>query len=283
MAKGSDNKFPKLIITEGSAPSNADSGDQKLYIDSSDHKLKRKDSSGTVVSIEDAGSGAPTTSKYVTTAADGGLSAEVVIPGMAGNADIAGAAGAGVSYEFDSGSLPTWTSAVAAEDINTTIKSYYYASVTDNTERLAYYAWSPAGGAAFDARAKMTGGINTALGFNFGLLIMNSDNSVRAVIQIAYQLASAPYYTNVQAFTYASSTWTQRGVNWLVNPVSPVYYRITRDGSNNLTFWYGADGIGWQAIAVQALTFTVARIGFRIAGAAASTAYLACDWLRANV
>lgn len=55
MAKGSDNKFPKLIITEGSAPSNADSGDQKLYIDSADHKLKRKNSSGTVVTIESTG------------------------------------------------------------------------------------------------------------------------------------------------------------------------------------------------------------------------------------
>lgn len=237
----------------------------------------------TLANLKTAMSVPPNTTPYVTTASDAGLSAEVVIPGLAGSADIAGAAGAGVSYEFDSGSLPTWTSAVAAEDINTTFKSHYYASVTDNTERLSYFAWSPAGAAAFDARAKMTGGINIASGFNFGLIIMNSDNSTRAVIQIAHQIATPPYYTSVQAFTYASSTYTQRGVNWQVNPVSPVYYRITRDGSNNLTFWYGADGIGWQAIAVQALTFTVARIGFRILGGSAATSYLACDWLRMNV
>jgi hypothetical protein len=56
MAKASDNQFPKIIITEGSAPSNATSGDQKLYLDSSDHHLKRKNSSGTVVDIEAGGS-----------------------------------------------------------------------------------------------------------------------------------------------------------------------------------------------------------------------------------
>lgn len=57
MTIGSDNKFPKIIVTESTAPSNADSGDQKLYIDSSDHKLKRKNSSGTVVDIEAGGGG----------------------------------------------------------------------------------------------------------------------------------------------------------------------------------------------------------------------------------
>ena len=56
MALGSDNKFPKVIVVEGSAPSNADSGDQKLFIDSADHHLKRKNSSGTVVDIESGGS-----------------------------------------------------------------------------------------------------------------------------------------------------------------------------------------------------------------------------------
>lgn len=236
----------------------------------------------TLANLKTALSVPPNTTPYVTTAADAGLSAEVAIPGMAGSADIAGAAGAGVSYEFDSGSLPTWSSAVAAEDINTTFKSHYYASVTDNTERLAYWAWSPAGAAAFDARAKMTGGINVANGFNFGLLIMNSDNSTRALIQTAGQTSAPPFYPNVQAYTFASATYTQRGANWTLGS-SSVYLRIVRDGSNNLTFMYGTDGIGWLTVAVQALTFTVARIGFRVLGYTGATAYFACDWLRMNV
>lgn len=52
MAIGSDNKFPKIIITEGSAPSSPSAGDQKLYIDSADHHLKRKNSSGSVTDLE---------------------------------------------------------------------------------------------------------------------------------------------------------------------------------------------------------------------------------------
>lgn len=54
MTKASDNIFPKVLIVEGSAPSSPSSGDQALYIDSSDHKLKRKNSSGTVTTIEGA-------------------------------------------------------------------------------------------------------------------------------------------------------------------------------------------------------------------------------------
>lgn len=57
MAKASDNKFPKLIVTEGATPSNPASGDQKLFIDTADHKLKRVNSSGTVTTIEGGGGG----------------------------------------------------------------------------------------------------------------------------------------------------------------------------------------------------------------------------------
>jgi hypothetical protein len=66
MTKASDNLFPKVIIVEGSAPSSPSAGDQTLFIDSSDHKLKRKNSSGTVTSIETAaGSGTLVEIDYV--------------------------------------------------------------------------------------------------------------------------------------------------------------------------------------------------------------------------
>jgi len=50
----SDNPFPSFLVTEGSAPSSPAAGKQRLYIDSADHKLKRKNSSGTVTTIEAA-------------------------------------------------------------------------------------------------------------------------------------------------------------------------------------------------------------------------------------
>ena len=58
MAIGSDNKYPKIIVTEGSAPASPSSGDQKLFIDSSDHHLKRKNSAGAVVDVEASAAGA---------------------------------------------------------------------------------------------------------------------------------------------------------------------------------------------------------------------------------
>jgi hypothetical protein len=52
---GSNNEFPKVILVEqGSTPSNPSAGDQKLFIDSADHHLKRVNSSGTVTDVESA-------------------------------------------------------------------------------------------------------------------------------------------------------------------------------------------------------------------------------------
>jgi hypothetical protein len=52
MTKASDNAFPSILVTEGTEPSAPAAGKQRLYIDSTSHKLKRTDSSGTDVTIE---------------------------------------------------------------------------------------------------------------------------------------------------------------------------------------------------------------------------------------
>lgn len=56
MAKASDNPYPSLLVVEGSAPASPPAGDQRLFIDSADHKLKRVNSSGTVTTVEGGGS-----------------------------------------------------------------------------------------------------------------------------------------------------------------------------------------------------------------------------------
>ena len=48
----SDNPFPAILITVGTEPAAPAAGKQRLYIDSTSHKLKRTDSSGTDVTIE---------------------------------------------------------------------------------------------------------------------------------------------------------------------------------------------------------------------------------------
>jgi hypothetical protein len=61
MTKFSDVPAPSLLIVEGAAPASPPAGDQRLYIDSADHVLKRKNSAGTVTVV---GSGAiPVTTK----------------------------------------------------------------------------------------------------------------------------------------------------------------------------------------------------------------------------
>lgn len=56
--RASDNPFPSVLVVPGTAPASPAAGQQRLYLDSADgNKLKRKDSAGTVTTIE---SGAPT-------------------------------------------------------------------------------------------------------------------------------------------------------------------------------------------------------------------------------
>lgn len=59
MAKASDNLFPYLHLVPAAAPSSPAAGAERVYLDSADGKLKRKDSSGTVTTIEGGGSSTP--------------------------------------------------------------------------------------------------------------------------------------------------------------------------------------------------------------------------------
>lgn len=53
--KASDNPYPSILVEEATEPSAPAAGHQRLYIDSTSHKLKRTDSSGTDVTIEGGG------------------------------------------------------------------------------------------------------------------------------------------------------------------------------------------------------------------------------------
>lgn len=238
----------------------------------------------TIANLKTAMGVPPTTTPYVTTAADAGLSAEVVIPGFAGSADIKGAAGGGTSHEFDSGeTAPTWIAdAPAVTDIGTTFKSHFYAKVTDGAVRFALWSWSPAGD--FDARCCVDVELLTYTAtpdMFIGLIIVNSDRSVQSILRLIIHTFGG-WIKKVQAFTYASSTYTQRGTDWaLIQPM--VYLRMTRV-SGTFTFYWSVNGLTWTPIASQALTITVSHIGFWFGGDATVTDGRAiADWLRTDV
>lgn len=225
---------------------------------------------------------APKTAKYVTTAADGTLSAEVVIPGMAGHADILGAAAGGISEDYDTVTTGlTWDVAPATEDSNTTVKSHLYLVKSTTSTSLGVRAWTPGAG-AFDARTKIAIGTDATTGSGeIGLYIQNSDASVRAVIR--YWADTTNNRNAFDVFTYASSSYTQRGATIYTVGNPAVYLRITRDGSNNLTFWYSMNGILWQKYVTQALTLTVSHVGYYFNQDGGSTIiYAISDWLRTD-
>lgn len=68
-------------ITERAAPSNPSAGTLRIYANSTSHELTQRDSAGVEKKFSDGsgGGGAPTTSQYLTLAADGSLSAERVL------------------------------------------------------------------------------------------------------------------------------------------------------------------------------------------------------------
>ncbi len=234
----------------------------------------------TVVTISGGGSGAPSTAPYVTTAADAGLSAEIVIPGLAASLDIAGVGGGGITEEYDSATTGlTWTSAPDTEDSDTTVQSHLYVRSTNTAERHGLRAWVPGSG-AFDARAHVTLGWVSGANSSVSLMITDSASTSRALILLKTSTASGAYI--VDAYTYASSTYTQRGQSWSTG--HRLTMRITRDGSNNVAFYVSEDGKGaWHRIASQSFTFTVAKIGYRVDGANPSDLHFISDWLRTDV
>ncbi len=271
------------VYTEIAAPSTPAANTARLYTKdvAGVTEFFYKNSAGTERDLSaSGGSGAPTDAKYITSAANGSLSAEIVIPGMAGSPDVAGAAGAGTSREFESGdTAPTWSSAPNATDVGTTAASHLYVKNNATTELRGLYAWAPGSG-AFDARMKASIGSDVRdTGGAFGLLITDSGDSNRLLVEFEWSAAIA-----ISAFTYASGTYTPRGASLtLGNGVNELYFRITRDGSNNCSFWVSPNGLAWKLIATQAFTLTIANIGFRSTGDATGITHAFVDWLRTSV
>jgi hypothetical protein len=223
--------------------------------------------------------GAPDNANYITGTASADLSGETVIPGLRGSADIAGAAGGGITEEYDTASSGlTWNSAPDTENSNTTVLSHLYVKTTGTTEHIGTRSWTPAG--AFDARVKLALGSEsvsaTALGA--GLHIGNSGDTSRLLIQLVRGSAGRI----IRCYTYAGGAYTQRGSDVNTNKTG-IYFRITRDGSNNVRYYFSDDGMAWQFIAAQSFTFTATNIGYRILNAEATVAEFYSDWLRTGV
>lgn len=231
------------------------------------------------VKTSNLGVGAKTTAEYVTTAEDSTLPNSIVIPGLAGSADKKGSGGTNFALEFDTTTSGlTWTpSAPDAYDSNITAPSHYYIRKASTTEQFAFAAYTPAG--AFDARMKVSIGRHqtSATVTNIGIILADAGNTNRLLNEIIINNATP----QIRAWSYASSTWTQRGST--INAASPIaYLRITRDASTNIDWMYSYDGLAWILLTELSFTFTPTQIGIRLTTNTTNEYTAFVDWIRAT-
>jgi hypothetical protein len=239
---------------------------------------------GTWAAPSGGGGGAPTAAEYITAAAHADLSAEIVIPGLAAHGSIAGLGGGGITEEYDTTTTGlTWSPTTPSTvDSDTTVPSHLYLTWTGsgNVETLGLRSWSPAGAAAFDARMHVAMQKAISNNASVGLIVTDSGDSNRSLMQLTMGTTSL----GAEAFTYGSGAYTQRGSTWTSLGQGKDYYlRITRDGSNNVSFYWSGSGRIWTLVATQAHTYTVANIGIRLAENGTTTILAISDFLRTDV
>lgn len=231
------------------------------------------------------GGGAPTDAKYVTTASDATLSAEVVISGLAGQLGVHGTGSGGISEEYNSSSTGlTWNSAPTIENSNqaygTGKPSSLFVSVTGTTVYVGTRAFAPAGAYEAICQLEMWSNDGTASGSGVFFYIGNAGDTNRTIIGIS---RSATNNYGVFAFTYTGGVFTQRGTTVPLGGTMHGFFKMTRDGSNNVSFYWSSNGYNWLLIATQAFTFTPAAIGYLLSTGASLTYGLYSDFLRTNV
>jgi hypothetical protein len=240
------------------------------------------DSPVTWIAVGAGSGGAPDDAEYLTTAAKGDLSAEVVIPGLAGSADIEGAGGSTFSDEFDSGTIGyTWDSPVTAEDSDTTRKSRWYFKYTGTSDLFGSKAYAPAG--AFEAICKLSVGLTQKLDTTTGIVkfcVENSDGSAGIYLTLGNGSGANTDLMRMVAQTRVASSTTTRAT--LIYRPNFAYFKLKRDGSNNVSLLYSNDGEGYNLLYTGSLTFTPAKIGFRIQSSTGQTVEAFVDFIRAS-
>ena len=200
-----------------------------------------------------------------------------------GSADVPGLAGAGTSEEWNSATPGlTWTTAPAVVDSNTTRPGHLYVKHNaNNVVTLGLKNWAPAG--AFDARLKVASlaADSAADDADVGLCVFDDTVPTNGAM-IIMSLLRASNIFRIASYTYAATILTQRGSNWDLT-AGKVYFRIVRDGSNNVSFFHSVDGWAWVMQATFNIVFTAAKIGIRFYSSVTSDKHLYCDWLRTSV
>lgn len=269
------------IFNEESAPSTPSAGTVAVYA-KSDGLMYSKDDAGAETALGAGGSGAPTTAKYVTTATDGGLSAEIVIPGLAGSPDIR--VGGTDDDEFEA--LSGWTTLGTLDTSNVTdVPSHWHAKRVNGAVAVdGIYKTAPS--MPFTVTAKLSAS-NVFLGANYNMVgILLTESAPGKLCTIGLVSNAAVIYSSVYRWTNRTTlstnidTSTGRGT-----PLHPhAYIRVLVTSSTSISVSLSDDGRQWWPVtSQQAVTtsLTVANVGLCIGdGAAAGTVEAWFDWVR---
>jgi hypothetical protein len=205
-------------------------------------------------------------------------SSAATISSLLGSADVDGRAGAGVSYEFNSGSSPmSWSLAPTTEDVNSTVPSCLYIKTTDSSEHWGSIGYTPAG--AFDLRAKVHVGAPDD-GFStpsYYFFVSSTGRSQRIIV--GYQQQSGRGNAQFTTYTWNGGSYDQKRFDQ-VGLWSLVYYRLVGDGSGNFVSYFSSDGVLWWRWASFSYTITIQQMGIWLQN---SPGEAAVDWIRSDV
>lgn len=265
----------------GSIASLDDIGDVNAPTPSNGDVLTWDSTPGEWVASAAAGGGAPTTAKYVTSASDGTLSAEIVIPGMAGSADIA--SGGGADDEFDqntSGTPSGWTAFNSPDTVNTNaVRSHLYikANAASGDNIKAIYKACPT--IPFTVTCKMSDYFIKANYTGAGLILLDSTPTKLLTLGAA---------TNVNE-RFGGTNWTNKttvsggaGTDYVCTPWPNAYLRFVVNSSSNVDLYVSRGGRVWRSLGTAFNPgFTVANVGLYVNSNNASDAGEAYfDWIR---
>lgn len=250
MAKASDNVFPKLIFSSGSAPATPSAGQGKVYEKSSDKKLYFKNEDGTEYDLTASGGGTTSSNNEATASA-------------LADATAAGDSGSRADH-FPGSSLTGWTTVNVSGAATVTVGNSVL-NLASSGDSYVHKAFTPSGAFTVEARVALAPGTNGDLGifvtdYTGASSLATNGNSITA--SLFWNSGSSKF--QMDATKIAGGARTSIGSAVDVPAATWVYLRLTRDGSNNVRAFYSIDRARWIAFgSAAALTFTPARIAIR--------------------
>lgn len=225
--------------------------------------------------------GAPSTAKYIVSAAHGSLSAEIVIPGLAGSPDVVPSSPSSDDDEFDA-ALSGWTTlgSLDTSEANV-IPSHYHIAKTATGTFEVHGIYKAAPGVPFTVTVALPDYLLDTNYQHYAIMLADSTPTKLFLWGPLHQSANGVpelLAANWNSRTSRGSFTEYTGTRVL----APKYLRLVVNSSTDLDLWWSHNGLVWKRQATAWNPgFTVANVGLALTGNDVSvTAEAAFDWVR---